>query len=107
LTFTWTLVKEANCEIIRGEVSIFRGEAGGLSYVSCGSLRFTLVVGASCPEAMGINKSESRYVKRLTFSIRKRIIIRSSVFAVLNYRKEATCVKVKTGRALNRADPAL
>src|SRR5205809_874019 len=46
-TFTWKLVNGPNCEIIRGEVSIFRGGAGGLSYLSSGSFRGTLCVGAS------------------------------------------------------------
>src|SRR5438034_10144855 len=46
-TFTWKLVNGPNCEIIRGEVSIFRGGAGGLSYFSSGSFRGTLRVGAS------------------------------------------------------------
>src|SRR4029077_20884917 len=46
-TLAWKLVNEPNCEIIRGEVSIFRGDAGGLSYVSSGSFRGAFCVGAS------------------------------------------------------------
>src|SRR6266404_434575 len=68
-----------NCEIIRGEVSIFRGGAGGLSYLSSGSFRGTLCVGASWPEAMGTKNSESRQVKTPAFNILERIIIRNSL----------------------------
>ena len=39
-------------EIIRGEVSIFRGGAGGLSYFSSGSFRGAGRVGASWAEAV-------------------------------------------------------
>jgi hypothetical protein len=44
---------------------------------------------------METNKSESRDVKRLAFTNRKRIIIRNFVCAVPNYRKEGALVKVK------------
>jgi hypothetical protein len=88
LTFTWKLVNGPNCEIIRGEVSIFRGGAGGLSYVSSGSFRGTLVVGASWPEARETKTSESRQEKMLAFDILKRIIVKS-------YRKQTTAVKAK------------
>jgi hypothetical protein len=71
------LVKEANCETIPGDVSIFRGAAGGLSYFSSGSLRVTLEMGASWPEARGTKTSESRQAKRQTFEIRRMIIVRS------------------------------
>jgi len=40
-------------------------------------------------------------------SNRKGIIITNSVCAILNYRKEAARVKLKTGQALKRAEPAL
>jgi hypothetical protein len=40
-------VNRPNGEIMRGEVSIFRGGAGGLSYFSSGSFRGALCVGAS------------------------------------------------------------
>src|SRR5437667_2699361 len=46
-TFAWKLVNAPNCEIIRGEVSIFRGGAGGLSNVSSGSFLGAFSVGAS------------------------------------------------------------
>jgi hypothetical protein len=68
-------VNEANCEIIRGEVSILKGGTGGLSYISNGTFRGTLVVGASCPEARGIKTSESRDVKTAAFDILRRIIV--------------------------------
>ena len=91
LTFTWKLVNEANCEIIRGEISIFRGGAGGLSYSSSGTFRGTLVVGASWPEARGIENSESRQVKTPAFDILKRIIVTKT------YRKQTMAVKAKGG----------
>src|SRR5256885_16921589 len=37
-TFAWKLVNTPNCEIMCGEVSIFRGGAGGMLYFSSGSL---------------------------------------------------------------------
>src|SRR5436190_13305796 len=48
--------------IIRGEVSIFRGGAGGLSYVSSGSPRGAGRVGASWAEALVKAASESRQI---------------------------------------------
>src|SRR5437867_184603 len=75
-TFTWKLVNVSSFEIIRGEVSIFRGGAGGLSYISSGTSRGTLVVGATWPEARGIKSSESRQVKTAAFDILKRIIVK-------------------------------
>src|SRR4030095_11030225 len=78
LTFTWKLVKVANCEIIRGEVSITRGAAGGLSYVSIGTSRGTLCVGASWPEASGTKNSDSRPVKTLALNIVKNIMTSNS-----------------------------
>jgi hypothetical protein len=70
-------VNEPNREIIRGEVSILRGEAGGLSYFSSGSVRDGLLVGSSCPEAMETKNRESRQVKTLAFNILEGIIIRN------------------------------
>src|SRR5438067_10817164 len=67
-----------NCEIIRGEVSVFRGGAGGLSYFSRGSFRGTLVVGANWPEALASAMSETRQVKKVAFNGLKQIIIWSS-----------------------------
>jgi hypothetical protein len=64
LTFTWILVNEANCEIIRGEVSITRGGAGGLSYDSGGTFR-------NWPKASGTKNGDSRLVKTLAFNILK------------------------------------
>src|SRR5690349_18729619 len=74
-TFTWKLVNAPNCETIRGEVSIFRGAAGGLSYVSSGTLRGAFCVGASWAEALANVISETRQVKTVTFTILERIII--------------------------------
>jgi hypothetical protein len=73
-TFAWKLVNVSNFEIIRGEVAIIRKGGGGLSYVSSGTPRGTLVVGASWPEASGIKTSESRQVKTAAFDILKRIM---------------------------------
>ena len=46
-TFAWKLVNTPNCEIMRGEVSIFRGGAGGMLYFSSGSFSGSLRMGAS------------------------------------------------------------
>src|SRR5215472_9674635 len=51
-------------EIIRGEVSIFRGGAGGLSYFSSGSFRGTLCVGASWAETVASEAIEARQMNR-------------------------------------------
>jgi len=45
-------VNTPNCEIIRGEVSIFRGGAGGLSYLSSGSFNGAICNGANWAEAV-------------------------------------------------------
>jgi len=59
---------------MRGEVSIFRGGAGGLSYFSSGSFRGTLCVGvSSCPEAPTSAISEIRKVKMLVFEAVKQL----------------------------------
>lgn len=49
-------------EIIRGEVSIFRGGAGGLSYVSSGTPRSAGCVGASWAEALAKAATETRQI---------------------------------------------
>jgi hypothetical protein len=74
-TFTWKLVNAPNCEIIRGEVSIVRGSAGGLSYVSSGTFLGALCVGANWAEAPASVISEIRQVKTVIFTILERIII--------------------------------
>ena len=51
-------------ETIRGEVSIFRGGAGGLSYVSSGWPRGAERVGASWAEAVASAASEARQMIR-------------------------------------------
>src|SRR5256885_16247744 len=56
-TFAWKLVNTPNCEIMCGEVSIFRGGAGGMLYFSSGSLNGGLRIGASvCPGKGGKGK---------------------------------------------------
>src|SRR6266853_1898467 len=57
-------MKPAYGEIIRGEVSIFRGGAGGLSYVSSGSFRGGSRVGASWAEAVASEARKARQIKR-------------------------------------------
>jgi hypothetical protein len=53
---------------MRGEVSIFRGGAGGLSYFSSGSVRDGLRVGSSpAPEAAASATSKIKKVKMLVF----------------------------------------
>jgi len=52
-------------EIICGEVSIFRGGAGGLSYLSSGSFRDGSRVGESWPEAVARAVSENRQINNL------------------------------------------
>jgi hypothetical protein len=67
-------VKRPNCEIIRGEVSIFRGGAGGLSYFSSGSVRDGLRVGSSpASEAAASVTSKIRKVKMLVFDAVKQL----------------------------------
>src|ERR1700730_7098627 len=60
------------CEIIRGEVSIFRGGAGGLSYVSSGSVRDSLC-GGSRAEAVASPDSETKQIKKLVFDTIKHL----------------------------------
>jgi len=67
-------VNEPYGEIIRGEVSIFRGGAGGLSYFSSGSFRGTLCVGATWPEAVASGISELRQINRLTVETAEDLI---------------------------------
>jgi hypothetical protein len=52
---------------MRGEVSIFRGGAGGIFFeVSSGSFSGSRCTGDSvCPEAMGIRSSGLRFMKKL------------------------------------------
>jgi hypothetical protein len=57
-------VNTPNCEIIRGEVSIFLGGAGGLSYFSSGSLRGTLFVGAGWAEEVQTVRTEIRQMNK-------------------------------------------
>jgi hypothetical protein len=52
-------------EIIRGEVSIFRGGAGGLSYLSSGSPRGAGSVGANWAEVLVKAASETRQINRI------------------------------------------
>ena len=53
-----------NGEIIRGDVSIFLGSAGGLSYVSSGSFNGAMRTGASWAEAPDNAISRIRKGKR-------------------------------------------
>jgi hypothetical protein len=66
-TFAWKLVNTPNWEIMRGDVSIFRGGAGGMLYFSRGSVKGGLRMGASCcPEAAESNVSEIKQISRLS-----------------------------------------
>ena len=48
-TFAWKLVNTPNCETMRGEVSIFRGGAGGMFLdVSSGLVQGQLADGRQC-----------------------------------------------------------
>ena len=51
-------------EIIRGEVSIFRGGAGGLSYLSSGSFRRGSYAGASWADPSAAASAEAEAVTR-------------------------------------------
>jgi hypothetical protein len=53
-------VNTPNGEIIRGEVSIFRGGAGGLSYLSSCSANGILRTGASWAEAVAVTANDAR-----------------------------------------------
>src|SRR5437870_13891283 len=46
-TFAWKVVNTPNCEMMRGEVSIFRGGAGGMLYFSSGSVNGGCGIGGS------------------------------------------------------------
>ena len=58
-------MKPAYGETIRGEVSIFRGTAGGLSYFSNGSFKGGMLTGASWAEAVARAASENRQINKL------------------------------------------
>jgi hypothetical protein len=66
-TFTWKLVNGPNREIIRGDTSIFRCGAGGLSYISKGSFPCGFHVGASWAEAAVKAQSRGRQIRKLRF----------------------------------------
>src|SRR5438309_6136037 len=67
-----------NCEIIRGEVSIFRGGAGGLSYFSSGSFRSTLYVGANWAEALASPDNKTKQIKKRVFDIIKHLKLKKA-----------------------------
>ena len=60
---------------MRGEVSIFRGGAGGLLYFSRGSLKGCLRIGDSiCPEAVASETMEaSRISRRSRLAVLRRL----------------------------------
>src|SRR5205807_5849248 len=101
-TFTWKLVNGPNCEIIRGEVSIFRGGAGGLSYFSSGSFRGTLRVGANWPGAVASPDSKSKQIKKRVLDTikhlnsKKATVYQNTPAASIKFfqRKPATVVLV-------------
>jgi hypothetical protein len=62
-------------EIIRGEVSTFRGGAGGLSYFSSGSPRGAERVGATWAEAVVKATSDSRQINGIAVETIEDLII--------------------------------
>ena len=58
-------MKPAYGETIRGEVSILRGGAGGLSYFSSGSFKGAIRTGASWAEALARAASKNRQINKL------------------------------------------
>ena len=88
-------------EIIRGEVSIFRGGAGGLSYVSSGSPRGAGRVGASWAEALVKAASESRQINGTVVEAVVDLIIElrhcvNEVFGPWNRRSDSRLVQSRT-----------
>jgi hypothetical protein len=65
------------CEIIRGEVSIFRGGAGGLSYVSSGSVRDSLC-GGSKAEAVASGDNKTKQMKKRAFDTIKDLKLKKA-----------------------------
>ena len=61
---------------MRGEVSIFRGGAGGMLYFSSGSLNGAFWIGASvCADALVSASSEVRPVKEARFKSVEDLIV--------------------------------
>src|ERR1700693_997240 len=60
------------CEIIRGEVSIRKMYAGGLSYFSSGS-GWSGLCGAVWPDAIGSTDRKTRQMKKLVFDTIKNL----------------------------------
>ena len=56
-------------ETIRGEVSIFRGGAGGLSYFSRCSAKGILCTGANWAEAVPMAVSKNRQINKLMVEV--------------------------------------
>ena len=88
-------------EIIRGEVSIFRGGAGGLSYVSSGSPRGAGRVGASWAEALVKAASESRQINGTVVEAVEDLIIElrdcvNEAFGPWNRRSDSRLVQSRT-----------
>jgi hypothetical protein len=68
-------MKPAYGEIIRGEVSIFRGGAGGSSYLSSGSFNGAMRTGASWAIAPGNAISRIRKGKRRACEAMEDLIV--------------------------------
>ena len=61
---------------MRGEISIFRGGAGGMLYFSSGSLKGALWMGASvCAEAVGTTGSAVRPMKEVKIKSVEDLIV--------------------------------
>src|SRR5882762_6722182 len=91
-TFAWKLVNTPNCEIIRGEVSIFRGGAGGMLYFSRGSFRGSLRIGASvCAETLVIESIQVKPRHRLAAETVEDFIEWIEVVKCEALNRQATC----------------
>ena|SRR5204862_1999491 len=88
-------------EIIRGEVWVFRGSAGGLSYVSSGSPRGAGCAGASWAEALVKAASESRQINGTVVEAVEDLIIElrdcvNEAFGPWNRRSDSRLVQSRT-----------
>ena len=77
---------------MRGDVSIFRGGAGGLLYFSSGSRNGGLCIGASfCAETVGGESIQVRPRKRLAAEIVENFIEWVGVVKCEALNRQATC----------------
>jgi hypothetical protein len=85
-------VKTPNCEIFRGEVSIFRVGAGGMLYFSRGSFKGSLRTGVSvCPETLVSESIQIRPRNRLAAETVENFIEWVEVVKCEALNRQATC----------------